>query len=72
MKKPSRLFTILARTLSYIMCFMVAYNYRDMLCGVEHEGSSAPATISFLYAIPYLVAIIIFIILAIIFRKKGK
>lgn len=33
----SYLFTALAIVLSDIMCFVVAYNYRGMLCGVEQK-----------------------------------
>ena len=43
MKKLSYLFIAIAILLSDIMCFVVAYNYRDMLCGIEHAGYSAPA-----------------------------
>ena len=70
MKKLSYLFTALAIVLSDIMCFVVAYNYRDMLCGIEHAGYSAPASTAFLYAIPFVVGIIVRAILAIRFRKK--
>ena len=42
MKKLSILFAAIAVLLSDIMCFVVAYNYRDMLCSIEHEGFSAP------------------------------
>lgn len=70
MKKLSYLFTALAIVLSDIMCFVVAYNYRDMLCGIEHAGYSAPASTAFLYAIPFVVGIIVCAILAIRFRKK--
>jgi hypothetical protein len=70
MKKLSNLFTALAIVLSDIMCFVVAYNYRDMLCGIEHAGYSAPASTAFLYAIPFVVGIVVCAILSIRFRKK--
>ena len=70
MKKLSILFTVLAVVLSDIMCFVVAYNYRSMLCGIEHAGFSAPASIAFLYAIPFMVGIMVCTILAIRFYKK--
>ena len=70
MKKLSYLFTALAIVLSDIMCLVVAYNYRDMLCGIEHAGYSAPASTAFLYAIPFVVGIIVCAVLAIRFRKK--
>ena len=70
MKKWSVLFTVLAILLSDIMCFVVAYNYRSMLCGIEHAGFSAPASIAFLYAIPFVIGIIVCTALAIRFCKK--
>lgn len=72
MKRLSYLFIALAVVLSDIMCFVVAYNYRDMLCGIEHAGYSAPANIAFLHAIPFSVAIIVCTVLACIFRKKAR
>ena len=70
MKKWSVLFTVLAIVLSDIMCFVVGFNYRSLLCGVEHAGFSAPASIAFLYAIPFMVGIMVCTILAIRFYKK--
>ena len=70
MKKLSNLFIVLAIVLSNIMCIVVAYNYRDMRCGIEHAGYSAPPSTAFLYAIPFVVGIIVCAILAIRFRKK--
>ena len=61
MKKLSYLFIAIAILLSDIMCFVVAYNYRDMLCGIEHAGYSAPANVAFLSAIPFGIGIIIFL-----------
>lgn len=72
MKRLSRLFTALAVLLSDIMCFTVAYNYRGMLCGIEHMGFSAPAGTAFLYALPFLAGIIIFAALAVRFSKKAE
>ena len=72
MKKLSYLFTASAIVLSDIMCFVVAYTYRDMLCGIEHAGYSAPASIAFLYAIPFLLVIIVCAILAVTFHFKSK
>jgi len=69
MKKLSILFTILALILSHIMCIVVAWNYRDMLCGIAHSCYSAPAEMAFLTAIPYVCGIIICSIIACIFRR---
>ena len=72
MKRISLLLTIIALILSHIMCFVVAWNYRDMLCGIAHSSYSAPAEVAFLTAIPYAVGIMICGILAYIFRRKTK
>ena len=72
MKKLSFIFTIIAVLLSDIMCFVVAYNYRDMLCSIEHLGFSAPASTAFIYAVPFLIGILICIFLSIRFHKKSK
>ena len=72
MKRISLLLTIIALILSHIMCFVVAWNYRDMLCGIAHSCYSAPAEIAFLTAIPYAAGILICGILAYIFRRKAK
>lgn len=70
MKKMSYLFIALAVLLSDIMCFVVAYNYRAMLCGIEHAGYSAPASTAFLYAVPFVIGIVICAILAKVFHRK--
>ena len=70
MKNIACLFIVIAIILSDIMCFIVAYNYRDALCSIEHKGFSAPAEIAFLYAIPFILGIFICIVFAIKFNKK--
>lgn len=72
MKKLSHVFIILAFVLSHIMCIVVAYSYSYMLCQIEHAGNSAPASISFLYAIPFVLAISVCVILSLVFNKKSK
>lgn len=72
MKRISIVFWTIAAVLSDVMCFVVAYNYRDILCGIEHKGFSAPANIAFLYAIPFLAAIAVCIVLAIVFYRKSR
>lgn len=66
------LFAAIAVLLSDIMCFVVAYNYRDILCGIEHAGFSAPATLAFIYAVPFLIGIAVCVVLSIRFYKKSK
>ena len=72
MKRISLLLTIIALILSHIMCFVVAWNYRDMLCGIAHSSYSAPAEMAFLTAIPYAAGIIICGFLVYIFHKEEK
>ena len=72
MKILSNVFAVLAVLLSDAMCAFVAYSYRDMLCGIEHMAYSAPASVAFLYAIPFGVAIIVCIVLTCIFRRIAK
>ena len=71
-KKLTTTLRMLAILLSNIMCALIAYTYRDMLCCGEHGGCSAPASIAFFYAIPFGIAILLCLILAEILRKKGK
>ena len=66
MKKISNWMLIIAVILSDIMCATVAYQYRDMLCGIEHSGYSAPADVAFLCGIPYILGIITCFIISII------
>lgn len=70
MKAFSMIFCALAIILSDVMCAVVAYNYCDMVWGIQYAGYSAPASVAFLTAIPYAAAIIVCIVLAVHFRKK--
>ena len=71
MKKLSVVFGLFAIILSNVMCAVVAFNYRDMLCGIQHSCYSAPAWVAFLTAIPYAVAIMVCVILAVAFKKRS-
>ena len=71
MKKLSHLFIAIAVLLSNIMCAVVAFNYRGMLCGIEHLCYSAPAGVAFLSAIPFGIGIIICAVIAYTLHKKS-
>ena len=71
MKKTSRIFIILTLILSHLMCIVVSSNYTAMLCGIEHQGFSAPASTAFLYAIPFVAGIIICIALAFVLKRRA-
>ena len=72
MKKAAIAFAAMAVLLSDIMCAVVASVYRDMVYGIRYLGYSAPASVAFLYAIPFMVGIIICAVLAGVFYKKSK
>ena len=71
MKTWSIEFAALAVLLSDVMCAVVAYLNRDMLCGIAHDCYSAPAGVAFLYAIPFAAGIIICAALACVLKKKA-
>ena len=71
MKKKSVCFWILAVLLSDIMCGVVAFNYCNMIWGIEYAGYSAPACTAFLLAIPFVIGIAICILLAVFFKNKS-
>ena len=71
MKKLYIIFGVLAVLLSNIMCAVVAYNYCDLLWGGQYAGYSAPASTAFVYAIPFVIGIIVCVVLAIVFRRKA-
>lgn len=72
MSKKSIALYLLAVLLSDAMCAVVAYNYCRMLFGIKYAGYSAPAWLAFLYAIPFMILIVICLVLAVVFNKKRK
>lgn len=71
-KAFSATFFVLAVLLSDVMCAVVAYRYCDMVWGIRFAGYSAPAETAFLTSIPFLIAIAICVVLALLFRKKAR
>jgi hypothetical protein len=72
MKKIAWVLFGTAVLLSDLMCVHVAYVYRDIVCGMQHLGYSVPPSIAFLYAIPYLVGIAVFVTVGVLILKKAK
>ncbi len=70
MKRLPRILIIIALILSHIMCVCVAYNYRGLLCGIEHQGFSAPAETAFFLAVPFAVVISLCLIGAYLINKN--
>lgn len=72
MKKVSNLFWVLAVILSNVMCAVVAYNYSEMKWGIRYAGYSAPASVAFIYLIPYGIGIVVCIVLAMVLKKASR
>ena len=72
MKKISNIFIALVVILCSVMCAVVGYNYASMQWGIKYAGYSAPASVAFLYAIPYGIGIVVCVIVAVVLRKKRK
>lgn len=70
MKILSNLFLVLAVLLSDVMCAVVAYNYCNMLWGIKYAYFSAPASTAFLVAIPFIIAIVVCVVIALYFKKR--
>lgn len=70
MKKVSYIFWGLVALLFIVMCAVVIYHYRKMKFGIEFEGYSAPASVAFLYAVPFSIAIVICAVIALVIGKK--
>ncbi len=70
--RKSNICYIIAIILSDVMCADVAASYVHMLYGIKYEGYSASAELAFIYAIKYVIAIIICIILGRRFKKKEE
>lgn len=72
MKKLSYVFILLAILLSNIMSASVAFNYCNLLWGIEYKGYSASANTAFLLIIPYGIGIIACSVIALLLYKKTK
>lgn len=72
MKKLCCLFGVLAVLLTNVMCAVVGFHYGNLVWGVEHAGYSAPASVAFFLAIPYLIGIAVCVILAVVFQRRAK
>ncbi|WP_020004049.1 hypothetical protein [Brachyspira innocens] len=63
---------IIAYLFSYMMVTVVAFNYGYMFYAVKFDGASAPPSVSFIFAIPFIVAILVCIIIIKIIKKRMK
>lgn len=69
--KTLTVFGILAVLLSDTMCMVVSYNYCDMLWGIRYADYSAPASVAFLTAIPFLIGIAACVVPALFFKNRA-
>lgn len=64
---------IIAYLFSYMMVTVVAFNYGYMFYAIKFDGASASPNISFIFALPFIIAILVcLIIIKIIKKKDGK
>ena len=71
-KVLSVIFGVITVLLLCVMCATVAFNYAQMICAMNHCGASAPPSVAFLIAIPFLVGIAISAVLWAVFHKKSQ
>lgn len=69
MKLLYRFCLLIALILSHIMCAVVAYNYCNMEWHIKVGGMSAPVEIAYLYSIPFLIGIVLYLI-GVFYLKK--
>ena len=69
MKKLSTIFAALAILLTNIMCVVVTYNCTVLRYAL---GNGAPWDVGLLFAIPFVIGIIVCSIVSYIAKKKGK
>ena len=65
-----RVIKLIAYIFSYMMVTVVAFNYGYMFYAVKFDGASAPPSVSFIFAIPFIIAILVCVILIKIIKKK--
>lgn len=70
MKLLYRFCLLIAIILSHIMCALVAYNYCNMEWEIKVGGTSVPVEMAYLYAIPFVIGIVLCLIGAFYFKKN--
>ncbi|ASJ21941.1 hypothetical protein [Brachyspira hampsonii] len=63
---------IIAYLFSYMMVTVVAFNYGYMFYAVKFDGASAPPSVSFIFAIPFIAAIFLCAIIIKIIKRRMK
>ena len=70
MRRSGRMFLGAAVILSQAMCAHVAWAWCALVYGARYEGTSAPAHVALLWAIPYLAGIALCALLA--YEKRRR
>ena len=70
-KPIPKILLIFAVFLFGAMCAVVGYNYAYLDYAGRHMGFSAPPSVAFLYAIPFIAAILVMLIIAKKLSDKG-
>lgn len=63
---------IIAYLFSYMMVTVVAFNYGYMYYAVKFDGASVPPSVSFIFAVPFIIAILVCVLLIKIIKKRIK
>ncbi|MEI0579566.1 hypothetical protein [Brachyspira pilosicoli] len=71
-QKITKTIKIIAYIFSYMMVTVVAFNYGYMFYAVKFDGASASPNISFILALPFIMAILLCVIIIKIINKKMK
>lgn len=61
---------VLSVMLFGVMTATVAYNYASMECSIAHQGASAPASVAYFIAVPYIIAIAILLVIGRALKEK--
>ena len=72
MNKKEKVIKIIAYIFSYMMVTVVAFNYGYMYYAVKFDGASAPPSVSFIFAVPFIIAILVCVITIKVIKKRFK
>ncbi|MEG0238621.1 MAG: hypothetical protein RR568_00980 [Anaerorhabdus sp.] len=68
----SIIFAILTLIITHLACIVITHNYVQGYYAIKYVGASAPASIAFLWLIPFGFGILLFSMLAYSYYKKYK
>ncbi|WP_297208526.1 hypothetical protein [uncultured Brachyspira sp.] len=71
-EKVIKIIKIIAYIFSYMMVTVVAFNYGYMYYAVKFDGASAPPSVSFIFAVPFIIAILVCVITIKVIKKRFK